>query len=228
MKYINTLCTILLMSITSQSYAQNIVDYYKLLSGHDHDIEMYALTEKEGKWVCTNADGVELPVTVDLKNQYIEITEDHKEHGVFTMQLAMYTKKSGEDVVGVAKNMENDFVHGEVHFLKYRNGKWDDVTERVMPQITYKDFSEQQDAMGMVAAAPFDEDFNHEFEFGYTLPRSGNSAQANIETAVLKNKCKEGNQSIDAYCKDLSNVKYSAVDLKWDRVKGIFKIVGKK
>lgn len=228
MKYINLLSILFLVSITTQSFAQNITDYYKLLSGHDHDIEMYTLSQKDGQWVCTNADGEKLETFVDLKNQYIEIIEDHKEHGVFTMQLSMYTKKNGEHVIGVAKNMKNDFVHGEVLFMNYRNGKWGDVTEQVMPEITYKDFTEQQDAMGMVASAPFDEDFNHEFEFGYTLPRSGNSAQANIETAVLKNKCTEGNQRIAAYCKDLSNVKYTAVNLKWDRVKGMFKIIGKQ
>lgn len=209
---------------SSSLQAQAVVDYYKLLADYDDDIKMHTIVSKDGKWTVESTESSDATVFVDTENNFIEL-KDKAFGDVFTLQVSLLKKANGETLVAVVKNHMDIFLHGEIHILKLRNGRWNDVTEQVVPELTYKDFSEQ--SMGLAAAA-FNPALNHHLEFGYQLPRKGTTASAQMQTQILKEKCKSNDPAVREYCASLHEITYSSIQLNWDATEDKFVLGDKK
>ena len=204
--------------------AQAIVDYYKLLADYDDDIKMHRLSEENGQWYATANNSQRVKIHVDEQNNFLEL-KDKEMGGIFTLQLSLYKKSNGETLIALVKNHMDIFLHGEIHILKLRNGRWNDVTKEIMPSLTYKDFVEQTVSL---AASAFNPQLNHHLEFGYQLPHEkGTNASAQMQTQILKEKCDSKDPSVSEYCDSLHEISYSTIDLKWNAKEGKF-VVGQK
>ena len=211
-------------SATTSVQAQSVVDYYNLLADYDDDIKMHSIVSKDGKWTIESTEPSTATIFVDEENNFIEL-KDKAFVDVFTLQVSLLKKANGETLVAVVKNHMDIFLHGEIHILKLRNGRWNDVTEQVVPQLTYKDFSEQTMSL---AASAFNPAFNHHLEFGYQLPRKGTIASAQMQTQILKEKCINNDPSVSEYCASLHEITYSSIELHWNPKEEKFTIGDKK
>jgi hypothetical protein len=209
---------------TSSVQAQVVVDYYNLLADYDDDIKMLSIVSKDGKWTIQSTESSDATVFVDEKNNFIEL-KDKAFGDIFTLQVSLLKKADGEILVAVVKNHMDIFLHGEIHILKLRNGRWNDITEQVVPELTYKHFSEQTMSL---AASAFNPALNHHLEFGYQLPRTGTTASAQMQTQILKEKCKNNDPSVSEYCASLHEITYSSIQLRWNSEEGVFTIGDKK
>jgi len=209
---------------TSSVQAQAIVDYYNLLADYDDDIKMHSIVSKDGKWVIESTESSAATVLVDEKNNFIEL-KDKAFGDVFTLQVSLLKKADGETLVAVVKNHMDIFLHGEIQILKLRNGRWNDVTEEVVPELTYKDFAEQTMSL---AASAFNPALNHHLEFGYQLPRKGTTVSAQMQTQILKEKCKNNDPTVREYCASLHEITYSSIQLRWNPKEGKFTIGDKE
>jgi len=203
--------------------AQTVVDYYQLLADYDDDIKLHAIYKEGDQWYTNGVDDKKQAITVDEKNNYLEL-KDKEINGIFTLEVSVLKKADGENLVAVVKNHLDIFLHGEIHILKFRNGRWSDITESVMPNITYKDFTEQSLSL---AASAFNPALNHHLEFGFQLPKKGSTVLALMQTQILKERCANNDNSVREYCASLSEISYSSVDLNWDAKNGKF-VIGKR
>lgn len=206
------------------SPAQAIINYYRLLADYDDDIKMYPISQHTQTWQVQNSSAPKATVIVDPSNNFIEV-KDKTEGDLFTLQLTLLKKANGETLVAVVKNHMNIFFHGEIHILRFRNGRWNDITESVIPPLTYKDFTKQQVSLAAMAYNPH---LDHQLQFGYQLPRKGSTAFAQIQTQVLKEKCAANDASVQEYCAALKDIAYSSIELKWQPYEGKFKIGNKQ
>ncbi|BDS13567.1 hypothetical protein [Aureispira anguillae] len=214
----------LFMLTNSITKAQTIVDYYHLLADYDDDIKIHPIKKVDHKWQVQSTTTKEATVFVDTENNFLEI-KDKAEGDIFTLQVSLLQKKNGEILVAIAKNHMDIFFHGEIHILNYRNGRWNDISEQVLPNLTYQDFVEQ--SVGLAAMA-YNPQLNHHLEFGYQLPRIGSTASAQMQTQVLKDKCALNDVSVREYCASLHEITYSSIELNWQPEEGIFKIGAKR
>lgn len=210
--------------VTTTTQAQVIVDYYKLLADYDDDIKMHPIVSKDGQWFIQSTESTDATVFVDKKNNFIEL-KDKAFGDIFTMQVSLFKKADGEILVAVVKNHMDIFLHGEIQILKLRNGRWNDITEQVVPELTYQDFVEQTMSL---AASAYNPMLNQHLEFGYQLPRSGTIASAQMQTQILKEKCKNNDPSVREYCASLHKITYSSIQLRWNPKEGKFTIGDKK
>jgi hypothetical protein len=209
---------------TSTVQAQVVVDYYNLLADYDDDIKMHSIVSKDGKWSIESTESSAATVFVDEENNFIEL-KDKAFGDVFTLQVALFKKANGETLVAVVKNHLDIFLHGEIYILKLHNGRWNDITEQVVPPLTYKDFSAQTMSL---AASAFNPALNHHLEFGYQLPRKGTTASAQMQTQILKEKCANKDPSVSEYCASLHEITYSSIELRWNPKEEKFIIGDKK
>lgn len=222
--YIFSFALIVLLAVLPNcSSAQTVADYYQLLADYDDDVKLHKLFEEKGQWYAQAGTDKKVKAIVDSKNNFIELKDKEKE-GIFTLQVSLFKKANGEILVGVVKNHMDIFLHGEVHILRLRNGRWNDVTDDVLPSVTYKDFVEQTVNL---AESAFNPELNHHLEFGYQLPKHGSTATAVMQTQIIKEKCKQNDPSVKEYCASLNEITYSSIELKWDPKKGVF-VVGEK
>jgi hypothetical protein len=209
-------------------HAQNtstIIAYYNLLASYDDDIKLHQLSEENGIWYSSIDQGKsKIPITVDSKNDFLEI-KDKEFGGTFTLQLSLFKTTDGNIYIGLVKNHLDIFLHGEIHILKLRNGRWNDVTTEVMPTLTYKDFSEPQ--LGLAAAA-YDADLEHHLEFGYQLPTNGRTVKAEMQTQILQEKCNRGAAEVKDYCRELESITYTSIELIWNAKAAKFTLGEKK
>ena len=222
----NKFYTLLLLFIglviaNPSAQAQAIVDYYNLLADYDDDIKMHRLSEEDGQWYATANNAQKVKIHVDEANNFLEL-KDKEDGGIFTLQLSLYKKSNGETLIALVKNHMDIFLHGEIHILKLRNGRWNDITQEIMPSLTYKDFVEQTVSL---STTDFNPQLNHHLEFGYQLPQEkGTNASAQMQTQILKEKCDAKDPSVKEYCDSLHEISYSAIDLKWNPKEGKFEV----
>lgn len=218
------LCVIFLHSYATAQATSPIVAYYNLLASYDDDIKLHQLSENNGQWYSTTTEGNDkVPVKVDAKNDFLEI-KDKEFGGTFTLQLSLFKTTDGNVYIGLVKNHLDIFLHGEIHILKLRNGRWNDVTEEVLPTVTYKDFTSPQ--LGLAASA-YNAELEHHLEFGYQLPTNGRTILAKMQTQILKDKCDRNEAEVKDYCQELDALEYTNIELIWNAKAARF-ILGEK
>jgi hypothetical protein len=215
-------CTMFFTLSTVQCFGQKILDYYNLLSFYDDDIALYPIQKTiEGKWVSVAPTGMQLTPSIEEKSNFIEII-DNSSKDKFTLEVGLFERKNLPPVLAIVKNHYDIFLHGEVHFLELKRDRFVDVTEKVLPKITYQDFLDKN------ALGSFNQQLNNHLEFGYELPHKGTKFKAKMQTAVLKEKCRTNTTQIEGLCEEVNAVKYSTIEFTWDKSTGTFRTGNKE
>ena len=198
--------------------AQSITEFYQLLSTYDNDIKIHQISKIGKQWQALDDQGQNLALFVDEKNNFIEL-KDKEEGGIFTLQVSLLKKRKGELLIALVKNHMDLFLHGEIHILRYQNGRFFDITDEVVPPINYQDFTEQNQSLATTAFSP---ELNQHLEFGFQLPKDGAPAYAKMQTDVIQNKCAQKDNSVIKYCQSLKEIAYSSIELIWNPKEGKF------
>jgi hypothetical protein len=202
-----------------------IIDYYNLLADYDDDVKLHTISQENGEWYSKSAHSTEkVKVNIDNTHDFLEI-KDKEKGGTFSLQVSLFKSTDGNVYIGLVKNHLDIFLHGEIHILRLGNGRWNDVTSEIMPQLTYQDFVEKK--AGLVPTN-YQAEFAEHLEFGYQLPTNGRTVKAIMQTDALAKKCAAGDESIKEYCTDLDQLNYSSIELKWNAKKAKFSIGEKK
>ena len=193
-------------------FCQSVVEMYQLLSEYDHDVKMHKIYQKGEKWYASNADNESIEALVDAKNNVIVIN-DKKKNSAFNIQLSLLKSSNKEVFIALIKNYLDPFLHGEVHILEYKNGRFFDLSDKMLPNIQFSDFIEA-DINNKNQSASFSsiEDY---IEIGYHLTNRGKSIRATMQTNVIKKKCKDKEQEFELVCASLQEIKRSKVLLNW-------------
>lgn len=99
-------------------------------------------------------------------------------------EIALFKKSNGEYVVGVVDGSCATMCYSGIEFLEYQNGKWTEVTSRVLPDISERMVLEKYKKL-----FPEDTDYNAENPpyLNYELPRKGTTVVVNANEAGADN-----------------------------------------
>jgi hypothetical protein len=200
--------------------AQSVTYFYQLLSDYDNDIKIHQLSKQDEQWQVLDNNGQALNLYIDESNNFLEL-KDKEVGGIFTMQVALLKKNKGDILIALAKNHMDLFLHGEIHILRYQNGRFFDITEEVMPTINYQDFTDKTQSL---ATNEFNPELNQHLEFGFQLPKDGQKAYAKMQTDVIQHKCEQQDNAVLPYCQSLKEIAYSSIELIWNPKKGTFSV----
>ncbi|HNN05174.1 MAG TPA: ankyrin repeat domain-containing protein [Leptospiraceae bacterium] len=152
---------------------------------------------------------------LDLQNGYLRYREAGLEEYI---EMSLFKKSNKTYIIGVTKYFGGDSGRFNTYFLTYKNRKWTDITEKILPELSYKLFLNPKDHK-LIGK----EQKNDPRGF-ISLPRSGTDVFYNADTA---NSC-EGDMGDDTVskrknCKEiLKKAVRNSVKLKWNPDKGIF------
>lgn len=115
------LCLICLQQVSAQSKTnpQTVVDYYLLLPT-DNLPQLESLKNRRS-----------IIKTQDLKNGYLRLEGGWEGWA----EIALFRKTNREAVIAVAEVGCGPACGGAAQFLTFKNGKWTDVTAKVMPEL---------------------------------------------------------------------------------------------
>ena len=208
---------VLTLMFTQELFSQiRVIDYYRLLSSYDDDIKHHTVFMEKGHWFSKTKDASKVKVFIDNASRFMEI-RDKEIGGAFIMQVSIFEDIDGEVYLGLVKNHYDVFLHGEIHILKQRNGRWNDVTKEVMPQLSYADFFKDEYKSD-------NSSIQHHLEFGFQLPVSGQDAKAIMDTQNLTERCAQKDETVKDFCTELDLVSFSMISLKWIPERAVFEI----
>jgi hypothetical protein len=149
-------------------------------------------------------------VTIDKKNAYLTISDISNELE-FKLTMCYFVKADKTKILAV--HYYNEGGDCDSHLLKfytYAAGKWTDVTEKVLPVVTLKNYGVQEKNFLAV-------------DFLYTLPQFGTDIKVRASSiceqddpARLKGK------DFMAYWESYKKLGLKTLLLKWNKVKGVF------
>lgn len=193
----------------------SVVDLHNL-AGHDR------VSKKGGGWVVVGVTEEELPVSVDLKNGYLEWSDEGTGGGTRVVQSALFRTADGRSLL-VSRSLLDDGVGVSVQLAVHelRGGKMvpaDAVLPRPTPETFLVDPRE---------AAPRKE-WLERMDVQYALPRVGTSIVATLNKTraryELEKLPKAERAELESF---LVRGFYASVELAFDKKKGTFAI-GKK
>ena len=128
----------------SEPVAKNILDYYRELNG-DY-APGYEIRKKGEGWVSQSTAEYEIPVTVDIKNGFIELTDEGTGGGTFKVQVVLFRLVDGSPQIGITKTeFDGIGANQQYYFVRPEDSKQYDWTEHAVPIITYLDFYQEED-----------------------------------------------------------------------------------
>ncbi|MBN2077817.1 MAG: hypothetical protein JW838_02555 [Spirochaetes bacterium] len=224
-------CALVALFIAGRGNSMTIVDYYNLLSPENLSHQKYTLVQRDGKWTVRETPdygAVSVPV-VDVRNGYIR-TVYHGGDGEDERVVALFLAKDRTPLIGIYSSYNGTGGEYGIAFLEYRNRAWKDVTARVLPTMSYRDFLRKG-----FDTAPFEGVMKRvnggggrfiEPQFIVTLPRHGT-----VVTVALHLKALRGADVTDADLEVVEKVRsgqaIKVIELNWNMEKGVFEI-GKK
>ena len=180
-----------LILVLSECFAQensfqnkNILQIYETLPvglfNNDGFEFKYALTQRNGEWFCQSSAGYEMPATVDLRNGFIEISDEGTGGGTNQVQMVLFRKTDGTPIIGVCMGGFNGvFFENKARFYDFVNNNWQDVTEKIFPDIEFSCFLNPG-----YTGTPNESGTFRWFDYYTCLPRYGLS----VELAVNREK----------------------------------------
>ena len=119
--------------------------------------------------------------TLDVANGYLYLSgEGAMSDWEGWAEIALFKKTNGDYIVGVVDGSCATMCYSGVEFLEYKNGKWTEVTNRVLPDI-----SEQMVLDKYKKLFPESREYNRENPpyLNYELPRRGTTVIVNANEA---------------------------------------------
>jgi hypothetical protein len=132
------LISVLLLSAISQARSaepriakpKTVLDYFLLLPYEPFFHEIGESQSARKKWLYEKGVGN----IIDIKNDYIRMSGDAAQP---TMYMALF-RYHGRVLVGVYEYGEGGVEMASLHFMRYENGRWKDVTKAMLP-VSYND-----------------------------------------------------------------------------------------
>lgn len=187
----------------------DISEYYLIIPGHPY----YAYAEKPKgmsefelrKKYLEPKKGMQ--IEIDKKNAFMSISDNTSELG-YKMQLTYFVKSDGKKVIAVNEDQAGgDCDSRSLKFYTLENGKFTDVTARVMPSLSLKDFCPE----ATVSNYSF-------FEPLYQLPRVGTTVR--VSATALCEQDNRGRVSYEEYVRYFQKLKCRQIELAWDKESG--------
>ena len=208
----------LIIIVLSLSCGQKktVVDYFNLLP--DSLKQGYVLNYENNKWWTMNPllEDTIYP-TVDKEKGFIEIVDDGTGGGTITTQVALYQKSDGTPLIGISiTEMDGVNIYGRVHFMEYHNGKWEMVSDKVLPEITAKNF--------MKPNYNIPSNLENLCTYQYKMSPNDQTIEVDFLTLRLSNQCGAGDSLA---CDFLDNIANNTIILKWDKPNTKFIIANK-
>ncbi|AKJ03961.1 hypothetical protein ATI61_116206 [Archangium gephyra] len=163
---------------------KSVVDYYQeiprsLLS----DDMRYELKRTKHGWsthskYSESAAERSIPVTVDTKNGFIELTDadDNPEtNGSVSMQVSVFREQDGSPLIAITLGMSDGIAsEGRIVFVAPDGGQWKAVTSDVFPALRLADFLEDP------CLASLSEESGQMLGILFSLPRQGTTIRASV------------------------------------------------
>lgn len=196
----------------------SVVDLHNL-SGHDR------VSRKGERWVVTSVVDEELPITVDLKNGYLEWSDEGTGGGTRIVQSALFRTADKRSLLVSRSSIEDGTGGGgQVSVHEHRDGKMvpaDGVLPRLGPEAF---LLESVDAKTRALR----KDWLERMDVNYSLPRVGTSIVATLDQARARFELAKLSEAERAEVERfLAQGFYATVELAFDKKKGTF-AVGKK
>ena len=191
-----------------------IINYYRklppnLLRPKKYDLK-YIKSEKYGSYWSIRIPRLgNIPITVDIKNGFISIYKSGS--GWNKQQIVLFRDNQGRNYIGISYINSGGFsaTGSRLNFYSYENGKWTDVTSRVLIDIPYEKYFYKKSSRIKVKQVM--QVLKRISLFQYILPRFGLTLKIRIITQNIKNLIKHRKSY---FLGDKNNVKISELDLK--------------
>ncbi|RIH82504.1 hypothetical protein [Calidithermus roseus] len=146
--FLPILLSVLSVSAFAQSKQMTVADYFKLLpdryftllSGDatliPHGIrEDLAIASRRTGYIERTISGITYEMAIDMRNEYLMASSSQWE---LVFEMAVWRAKGQEPLIGLSINgcTAASCKNVTLHFLRYKNGAWVDVTDQVLPKIT--------------------------------------------------------------------------------------------
>lgn len=196
---------------------KTILNYYNSIPENLLNNNRYELQLINNKWIVGYGTPLEFEAIVDIKNGYINITDNGTGGGTAIQEMALYRTASGRDIIGV--NLTNfDGVGYECIIKFYRtDGQWLDVTGDVLPKIDLFLFMDGSYKVHERQVNWF-KDFTKGIVLLYQLPRTGTTmnVEVNMDRFIMENRKNDNNLKSGAY-EIIKSIKYRGIKLIWDK-----------
>ncbi len=142
---------------------------------------------------------------VDENNSFIELKKDD-----VTVQFGKYNGKSNEDIYVFNFFKDSLYYNSKISIgcYKHIDNKWVEVTDEVMPMLTFADFYNDH------TAPP--KSYNNKIQFRFILHKT------KILNIVIEPFTNKGDDKFDRI---FDQRKYAAVKAKWNKKEGKFEII---
>ncbi|MBN2891790.1 MAG: hypothetical protein JXL97_07980 [Bacteroidales bacterium] len=209
-----TILLIITIIISNCAFAQKtVIDYYKILPDslkHDYNLKFV-----ENKWQTMSCVDYEIYPLVDISNGFIKITDEGTGGGTIVLTVVLYRQYDGSGLIGISfSNFDFMYYSCSTYFLDYKNNNWNIVNEKVLPDISHKNFMNKEYELA-------DFDFNP-YSIVFELPQHGTTIKLRFEYTYIKMLCAgafENKSQIEkqAACLFQENVINDSIELFWDK-----------
>ncbi|MBP7583328.1 MAG: hypothetical protein KBA61_04805 [Spirochaetes bacterium] len=228
---------------------KNVLEYYNMLpqkyfsNSFAPDSRKYALRRSGGKWITRSSADYDFAAIVDTGNGYIRIEDHGTGGGGRTDEVVLY-RDAREGVYLCISQVFNPGVWDRnfVRVLSCRDGSFSDVTEKILPSITLADFLREKHDRALterftdtISSHPMfpKNEASKITHFTYSFPRYGTTAKVSVNFTRKDNLLflfygggREAARDTIRRFLD-TQLKYSSVDLTWNRESARFE-TGKK
>jgi hypothetical protein len=185
----------------------------------------YGLSYNNGKYSSVSLAEYSFDVIVDIKNGYIEISDEGTGGGSIYQQIVLFRSENREPLIGITIGGFNSFYfETRLNFYRYINKRWQMVTTEVLPDIKLERFVNNE--FYRLNKEKFHDNASL-FEYIYELPQFGTQVKIRINFMKIKSLLydKIDFQSGTELTEDQTdflidftgNIKYSEVKLDFNR-----------
>ncbi len=180
-------------------------------------------------------EGENRDVIVDIVNGYMRI-RDFEFQLENRLTVTYFRRSDASVVIALSEYYEGgDCDTYRTTFYAYKGSKLKDITEKVLPEIVFKDFWNKDTTFSIEQCMFFDECLH----WNYVLPRYGTTIKVSPEALHMFlcfelgsfsfefDDVSEADSLLMEYFKIVRSRDYHSIELEWNREKGIFE-VGKK
>ncbi len=167
----------------------------------------------------------EIYPVVDIKNGYMNVTDDGTGGGSLIHEMAIFTDSGKKRYIAVNVTEHDGIgVNSRLRIYDYSGNEWKDITSMVLPVITWRDFFSA--GQGKALKAPLTEKHMEELQISYFLPRYGTVIRAEISDTALRTKVFHSGETSDelklAVEGLIREMPCSAITLEWSMSPGRF------